>query len=435
MPAPTVDAHSPTMRLQLTVRQTGNMPGTRDVARQFDHFPLVIGRSAACDLVLRDESRFVSSNHAVITLADGSLSVRDTSANGVFLNGAAEPLGRGNEMPLRDRDTIGVGDYLLAVAFDADGGGSPDDPFAALIDEAPPSTSAAAPENTGGSMPPPAAEAFDPWRGDEPDWSTPLPSADPVADLPTPGASASHDPFATPATAGDDQENWADWPSDSPSNAAVPVPLPPDRSATPAPHTPATAPHHRSPAAAPRAPVRAGNTSDPLVETLLLHCLDGLMALLRSRSELKQAIRTDVTTLAGTGNNPLKFSRDGREALSRLLETSHVGEYLPPEEAIGQTVDDLALHQVALLEGMKGAVAALLARFDPDSLTERLTADHPIAANIPVTRDAKLWQLFCEHYADIERSARGDFTAVFGREFRKAYERRIRELGREPEPW
>ena len=159
------------------------------------------------------------------------------------------------------------------------------------------------------------------------------------------------------------------------------------------------------------------------------------MGLLRARSEVKQAMRTDVTSLAGTDNNPLKFSRDGRDALARLLDTDPAGGYLAPEAALGQAIDDLALHQVAMLDGMKGAVDALLERFDPDRLAETLTADHPIRSTLPVARDAKLWERFNEQYRTLTESARGDFSAVFGREFRKAYEARVGELGREPELW
>jgi len=409
------------MRLQLTVRQTGTMPEARDEVRRIERFPFVIGRSSGCDLVLHDESRFISSNHAILLLVDDQPCIRDTSANGVFLNGSDEALGRGKEVQLRDRDTVGVGDYVLTVAFEPGPGAGPADPFASLLDGArgpagrngaPSDAPFDAPDEHGGAMP---GAAHDPWFGAEPDWMTPpeTPAGEPARAT----SASTDDPFAAAPV-----DDWADWASDPPSGVPPPSPGPAAAATPPTGHHPVRSPDNAAPA-------------DAALEPLLLQCVEGLMALLRSRSELKQAMRTDVTSLRGTGNNPLKFSRDGGEALTRLLEPPPTGDYLAPEVALAEAIDDLVLHEVAMLEGMKGAVDALLARFDPDSLTGQLTADHPIAATIPVTRDARLWRLFREHYADIEQAARGDFTAVFGREFRKAYEARIRALGREPDFW
>ena len=439
---PTDNFRSPIMRLQLTVRPTGTLAEARDEVHRFERLPLVIGRSSACDLVLRDESRFISSNHAVIALVDGVPCIRDTSANGVFVNGTEVPLGRGNEMPLHDRDVLGIGDYALTVALGSGSGDVTDDPFAALLDEGRPSTGGHAPAEA--SAPP-----FDPWRGEAPDWP---PGAhahegsldgalhDPFGPTPSaPSAPPSAPPFADASAgrAADLADDWPDWPPE-PARAPAPAPRRNERAADTHDGIAHDAGPSSRPGAAPDERSGRGGTrglDGARGEALLLRCVEGLMALLHSRSELKQTMRTDVTTLRGTGNNPLKFSRDGREALARLLEPSPRGEYLSAERAIGEAIDDLALHQLAMLDGMKAAVAALLGRFDPDDLTERLTSDHPIAATIPLARDAKLWQLFREHYRGIEGAARDDLDAVFGREFRRAYEARVRELGRAPEPW
>jgi len=409
------------MRLQLTVRQTEPMPGAREQIRRFDRLPVIIGRAPACDLVLHDESRFISSNHAVISLVDGLPCIRDTSSNGVFINGAAAPLGRGNTAPLEDRDELGVGDYVLLVALEDASDSFPDrrpahdddDPFAALLDEQHDSPApSGGPGLVGRDVP--GDDPFDPFRGGEPDW--------PTADAPS-------------ARGGDIEPDWADWPAgsdDSRATGETPARGAPARAA-PRSRAGSRPDADRSRAAAPAtAPATA---ADALVEALLLQCVEGLMGLLRARSEVKQAMRTDVTSLAGTDNNPLKFSRDGREALARLLDTDPAGGYLAPDAALGQAIDDLALHQVAMLDGMKGAVGALLERFDPDRLAETLTAEHPIRSTLPVARDAKLWERFNDQYRTLTESARGDFSAVFGREFRKAYEARVRELGREPELW
>ena len=47
---------------------------------------------------------------------------------------------------------------------------------------------------------------------------------------------------------------------------------------------------------------------------------------------------------------------------------------------------------------------------------------------LPMTRRARLWELFTEMFAEISREAEDDFEALFGREFVRAYEEQINRL-------
>ena len=157
------------------------------------------------------------------------------------------------------------------------------------------------------------------------------------------------------------------------------------------------------------------------------------MVLLQSRAEMKNAIRSDVTTLERSNNNPLKFSYSAEDALSKMLGERAAGGFLDADQALAQAAEELKIHQLAMLEGMKAAMKSILLQFDPQRLTGHLQKSGSISANIPITREAKLWELFCEQYDAIREEAERDFTDFFGREFRKAYEKRIRELGRTPD--
>ena len=165
---------------------------------------------------------------------------------------------------------------------------------------------------------------------------------------------------------------------------------------------------------------------------LLAQMVDAMMVLLQSRTELKNAIRSDVTRLSRSDNNPLKFSDTTADALTRLLANDTQG-YQRADNAVQEAVDDLKMHQLAMLEGMKSAVRSLLLQFNPDKLAKKLEKKGGITANLPITREAKLWELFCEQYDAIHEEAINDFGELFGSEFRKAYEKRIRKLGRSPD--
>jgi len=165
---------------------------------------------------------------------------------------------------------------------------------------------------------------------------------------------------------------------------------------------------------------------------LLTQMVNAMMVLLRSRTELKNAMRTDVTRLSSNNNNPLKFSVSTMDALTRLLVDDTQG-YLRADSAVQEAVDDLKVHQLAMLEGMKSAVGSMLLQFDPDRLAKKLEKKGGLTANIPITREAKLWELFCEQYDVIHEEAVNDFGELFDAEFRKAYEKHIRKLGRNPD--
>ena len=79
----------------------------------------IIGRAPSADWVLIDESRVISSHHATIEQQNDGYYITDTSMNGVFLNGAKSPLGKGNRTQLHNGDRLGIGDYEIEVNLSA----------------------------------------------------------------------------------------------------------------------------------------------------------------------------------------------------------------------------------------------------------------------------------------------------------------------------
>ena len=433
------------MQLTLRLQSYCGQPTDNKREKTFERFPVFIGRSPSCDYVLDDVSKYISSNHATVIEENNQLLIQDTSSNGVFLNGATDSLGRGKTTPLTHGDTVTIGDYSLTVSVGA--ATTADDPY-------------------GDFEPPPAAKSaddpFDPFRGEELDWTPVSSKQEKVDDV------WDDEPAAPVASSTTEDSDWANWP-DNRKNSNAPAEQPstdpfdwlpesssepksapqPQRSAEAAPGRPEpparSAPVQERPAAEPNldALFRAAglnpsdfNSIDPAVlhETLgmlLRSSVDGMMALLQSRAELKNAIRADITRLSRENNNPLKFSADPEEALMKLLSSHAQRGYLPPDVAVNQAVEDLKVHQLAMLEGMKAAVRALLKQFDPEQLVHKLEKSSPLAANIPITREAKLWQLFEEKFSSIHEEAVSDFNELFGREFRNAYLRRIRKMGRD----
>jgi len=74
---------------------------------------------------------------------------------------------------------------------------------------------------------------------------------------------------------------------------------------------------------------------------------------------------------------------------------------------------------------MRAALGAVLKRFDPAVLEERLGKGGLLDALVPNAREGKLWNLFSERFQEIFHEAEDDFQALFGQAFIKAYEEQV----------
>jgi type VI secretion system protein len=146
--------------------------------------------------------------------------------------------------------------------------------------------------------------------------------------------------------------------------------------------------------------------------------VDGLMAILRGRSELKSQLRVSATTLKPVDNNPLKFSRIVDDALKQMLTTDQPG-FMKPTDAVRAGFTDIMNHQLAMTAAIQAAVIALLEHFDPQHF-DRQNGD-----GVLFKRKAKSWDAFQRSYAEIANDALENF---FGEAFTHAYEEQIRKL-------
>jgi type VI secretion system FHA domain protein len=165
-----------------------------------------------------------------------------------------------------------------------------------------------------------------------------------------------------------------------------------------------------------------------LIGQLLRAATAGVVELLVARAELKRAMRTDVTMIGATENNALKFSPHVDVALNHLLGPPMTG-FMPPARAMRDAFDDLRAHQMGVMAGMQAALDGVLARFEPAQLENKIAARRSaLAALMPSTRKAQLWEQFQQLYAQLSAEATDDFQALFGKAFAKAYQAHIEAM-------
>ncbi|MBB4286253.1 type VI secretion system-associated FHA domain protein TagH [Roseospira goensis] len=173
-----------------------------------------------------------------------------------------------------------------------------------------------------------------------------------------------------------------------------------------------------------------GTSPDAVFETagaLLAVMTDGVRDLLAARATLKSEMRAEQTMIRAKGNNALKFSVDGREALERLLAPPGPA-YLDGKAAAEEAFRDLRGHEMATMAGSSAAIRAVLSAFDPTALEAKLEDRHGLGRLLAGGRKARLWELYETHYRDLADEAADDFDSRFNREFRKAYETLVKDL-------
>jgi len=417
---------------------------------------VTIGRSPDNDWVLPDPERLVSSNHCVIQFRDGRYYLTDSSTNGVELVHAGVRLRRGNSEPLMDGEVIRIGEYEIQARIDS--GFSLEEnrqpgaqSFEALMaGQATPSEPPLAPAPAAflqgasshdtlpdifdflGPASVPAASQPDHVPAQQHDFRPPAP----VTPAVSPAAPA---PGVIPADWNlfDEAPAPSPLPAQEPIAPVAPVPPPPAPVAVPAP-APAPAPVPPPTQATPDQALLQAFLRGAGIEHLRIDAgdaaaqmeavgrsyrlmVEGLIDVLRARSSLKGEFRMQQTTIAPVQNNPLKFAPNADEALLLLLRQGNQA-FMPADQAVRDSFDDLRAHQLAVMAGVEAAIKHVLTRFEPARLEARLAPATGLSKVFGGSRQAHCWQQFTELYGQISAEAQDDFQDLFGREFSRAYE-------------
>ncbi len=165
-------------------------------------------------------------------------------------------------------------------------------------------------------------------------------------------------------------------------------------------------------------------TIAPTVVNIVKRTINQLMDLMRARTNIKNELRVQHTTLQAQDNNPLKFAVNGEDALGILFSESRNASFLTPEEAISDSFDDLSDHQIAVLAGMQAAYEHMLKQFSPTKLNNQFNSKAGLLGN----KKAQNWQAFEQHYEQLLSDKEGSYNQLFGRAFTQRYEHNIAEL-------
>ncbi|MFO1269298.1 MAG: type VI secretion system-associated FHA domain protein TagH [Rubrivivax sp.] len=163
---------------------------------------------------------------------------------------------------------------------------------------------------------------------------------------------------------------------------------------------------------------------------ILRGAVEGTLQLVAVRASTKHELRTKVTQIQASGNNPLKFSADAAAGIAQLLSPPQRG-FMDGASAMDDVMLDLVGHSIGTVAGMRAAIEGMLQRFDPAALEARLGAGSVLSNLLPMNRKARLWELYLQHHQRIRDEAEDDFHTLFGRAFVAAYEEQVERLERQ----
>ncbi|NWD04692.1 type VI secretion system-associated FHA domain protein TagH [Pseudomonas gingeri] len=168
-----------------------------------------------------------------------------------------------------------------------------------------------------------------------------------------------------------------------------------------------------------------------LVGAMLREAIGGTMDVLMARALTKRESHIDMTMIGAHSNNPLKFFPDPDSALTQML-SADAPAYLKPVKALDGAFDDLKAHELAVIAGMRAALGAVVKRFDPHRIEQRLATPGRLDRLLPGSRKARLWDRLVESYGDLARDADEDLQRLFGEMFSVAYEEQVARLRDKP---
>lgn len=265
---------------------------------------VTVGRDSSAVWVIDDPDRRLSRFHCTISSRGKHISVRDTSANGVFIGADCERMEPGMEEKVPDGGTLQIGQYVLVVDADVSLEDDQVDPASSCKKDAPlredvsPASTHAIPDH---------------WRGPEPHPQPRPEDGDPASEV------VMLEAFCEGAELD---------PSYLTSEDAAEVMR------------------------------RLGEIYRQLVL--------GLGDLMSERASVKSEYSLEHTTIGATANNPLKWAPTHRLAVDLLCEQT--GGFLNGAEAVRECFEDLKAHSLCLVAGSREVVSELLEQFDPKTI-------------------------------------------------------------------
>jgi type VI secretion system protein ImpI len=407
------------MNLILEIVSPPSAPPGIDPRKTFGAQGGRIGRAPECDWVLA--SPYISRHHATVSCTGTTYYIESTGENGVAVNDVQALLQPQERRELSNGDTLFVDEFEIRVLLSA----AAPLPVAASDRTSPPASLDA----NGGDLDPlrrlgvgapmPGALSGTPSLAGAASWNH-SPSVADHFSPPSPAFAPSSVPIA---------EDWNQTSFDRSPLRQAPLSEPVSPRLPPMPQV-AEGEGFDLTAVLRQLGVDAADlepqTADALA-AIVQSVLQGVIDVLRARTQIKTQLRLPAVRVRSTRNNPFDFAINAQDALGALLDSANPA-YLPPAEAFAEAFRDMRSHELATLAGIRAGVQSLTGLFDPKALQERFDGELKHAGFLPFGAKLRYWQLYADFFEQMQGDADGAFQRLFGQAFADAYARQLEAI-------
>ena len=404
-----------------------------------------IGRAPDNDWILPDPTRIVSGHHCEVEYRGGAYWLKDTSTNGVFINGSDDPVSVTGPVALHDGDRLRIGDYELVCSVDSRIDFLPaaaeehsaakhldqhigadldvDSLFEPRKDD---DSGAFQPRGVFGMTVPVSARPIHkpqpeaPRESDpEPPASTGTPPRDSRAEPAKPVAAMDAPPEWAMRTRALTRQELADAMARRQSRIEARQQTQPfhQQATTWADLRSAVQAFCRGAGIEPSALSAEAQSMLPLVAgQLLREAVVGLNDLAQTRAKVGAAAQASQPN----GSNPLRTSSSVEQALIRLFE-SHGRLYGGPVEALRDVLQDAKDHETAVQAATQAGVDALVNQLSPTSVADQF--EQTRARTLVPGQDprAKYWEHYTEFFRVITQSRGEGAPLIYTEAFTRVY--------------
>ena len=351
-----------------------------------------LGRSLDNDWIFPDPHRYVSGRHALIDFQAGAYYLIDTSRNGVYINDADAPVGRGHPQRIFDGDVLRIGDYVISAAVTPEARDVSDDGMrdsvvrAQLVQED---------ESVEFQMVDEArlveGESLDRYLQEGEGSSRISQLNEQITGM------------------GEHQTLQSRDIAQQAERRAVTMLLE---------------------GAGLKPGDLAGSQPDEILRMtgrILRHMVGGLTGLLQERAQLTTTLRLSKTADRSSKNNPLKLAPSVNGALKYLLGKDNKS-CLPAAEAVQVSFAEIKNHEQAIPKALVQALKDFMENFAPNELRQQV--DQGVRRNRLLGAPNKLeyWDLYEESFMALTHGEEGTLPEAFSQEFARACEKEVAAL-------
>jgi type VI secretion system FHA domain protein len=150
----------------------------------------------------------------------------------------------------------------------------------------------------------------------------------------------------------------------------------------------------------------------------------GVGDLMSERSSIKTQYKMDRTTISAEDNNPFKWAPTQRLAIDLLLRRE--AGFLSGAAALKASFEDIKKHLLCTFVGFRASLLALLDQSAPGRIEGKLDGQSLFLKS----RGAACWAEYEQIHAALEKQMVEDQDGPINQAFIRAYEEKMRDLGR-----